>query len=91
MPESEPLFNNEEFFGVLARRGVKRDCLACGSTATRTSDHLVRLRMLDADNNIKPDGGYAAAVLACDNCGYLHLFVPALVEGYGWTAEESAD
>jgi hypothetical protein len=46
-------------------------------------DHLVGLPLADENRNLKPHGGIAVAPLACTNCGFLRLFVPAAIEGYG--------
>jgi hypothetical protein len=78
------MFEWDVFLELLRNRGVTNLCPTCGTDAEwGHGDHLAGLVLLDEKRNVKPHGGIAVAALVCRNCGYLRLFVPAAIEGYG--------
>jgi predicted RNA-binding Zn-ribbon protein involved in translation (DUF1610 family) len=80
---SAGVFDYQEFMNVMTSRGVDAQCPACGEDDWAHGDHLLGLQLVDENRNLKPTGGVAAAGFVCRNCGYLRLFVPIAVRGYG--------
>jgi hypothetical protein len=86
------MFDWDTFMRLLGNRGVTDTCPACGESGTwGHGDHLAGLLLMDEHRNISPTGGIAVAPLACQNCGYLRLFVPAVIEGYAPDDDGLAD
>jgi predicted RNA-binding Zn-ribbon protein involved in translation (DUF1610 family) len=74
-------FDWDTFLNLLTSRGVSDECPACGHAQWGHGDHIVGLLLADENQNIEPQGGIAAVPLACTNCGYLRMFVPAAIDG----------
>jgi hypothetical protein len=86
------MFDWDTFMRLLGNRGVTDTCPACGESGTWAhGNDLVGLLLADENRNIRPTGGIIVAPLACQSCGYLRLFVPAVIEGYAPSDDEASD
>ncbi len=81
------MYDYRDLMNVLSSRGVDPRCAACGEDDWAHGDHLLAMLLVDENRNLKTTGGVSVAAFLCRNCGYVRLFAPDAIRGFG--VEES--